>query len=509
MQLENLLVAVCLFAGVAAADTVTLHIDTESPIGRIDPNVYGQFVEHLGRGIYEGIWVGPDSDVPNRDGYRIDVLEALQALDVPVMRWPGGCFADQYHWRDGIGPADARVARLNASWGGVIEPNTFGTHEFFNLAELLGAETYLNFNVATGTVQEAIDWLEYITSDSDSALANERRANGREKPWTVDFYSIGNETWGCGGNMRPAYYADQYAKFATFLKVAKGDQPKRIVSGSYQDNIDYSREILEHAAVVSQADGISVHFYTLPTGDWGDKGEGTGFPEEEWISTIAHTLRMDGIIAEQLEMLDAVETDRELGLYVDEWGMWVNPAAGEPGGVLFQQSTIRDAVVAALNFNIFHRYADRVPMTNIAQMVNVLQAMILTNDERMLLTPTYHVYRMYGPFQGATALPVSFESPAYRQGDVEVPALSASAARTEDGEVLLALANADAGSAHTVDLGRSWRIGSGTILSGDAMDSHNSFDAPETVVPRTLGLRGTPRRIDVPPRSVVVLRLAP
>ncbi len=510
MRKRLLLAAATLVAADASvAETVELTIDTDEPIGRIDPNIYGQFVEHLGRGIYDGIWVGKDSDIPNRDGYRLDVLDALMELDVPVMRWPGGCFADQYHWRDGIGPAADRPARLNASWGGLIEPNSFGTHEFFNLAELLGAQTYLNFNVATGTPQEAVDWLEYITSDSASALAKERRTNGRDEPWQVDFYSIGNETWGCGGNLRPAYYADLYAKFATFLKVAGDDQPKRIISGSHEGNIDYSRVVLEHPAVVNQADGISVHFYTLPTSDWSDKGDATGFPEAEWISTLARTLRMNDIIAEQLAMLDAVPEGGELGLYVDEWGVWTNPSPGEPGGVLFQQNTIRDAIVAALNLDIFHRHADRVPMTNIAQMVNVLQAMILTDEERMVPTPTYHVYHMYKPFQGASSLPVAFESPAYRHDETSIPALSASAARTEDGSIVLALTNADPRTAHRVDFGGHWRVASGEVLTGETMDAHNSFDRPGRVAPRPLELAGTTRIIEVPPQSVMVLSLEP
>ncbi len=491
----------------ANADTVRIDIRTDAPIGRINPNVYGQFVEHLGRGIYGGIWVGPDSEIPNQDGYRIDVLQALKELEVPLMRWPGGCFADQYHWRDGIGPADARVARLNASWGGVIEPNTFGTHEFFNLAEILGAQTYLNFNVATGTAREAIEWLEYITSDSASALANERRANGRDEPWKIDYYSIGNETWGCGGNMRPSFYADEYARFATFLNVP-GAQPKRIVSGSYEGNIDYSREILENRGVTDRAEGISVHFYTLPTGDWGKKGAGMGFPEAEWISTIERTQRMDGIITEQLEMIDAADIDGEFQLYVDEWGMWVDPPADGPGGVLYQQNTIRDAVVAAVNLNIFHDYADRVPMTNIAQMVNVLQAMILTDGPRMLRTPTYHVFNLYKPFRNAEALPVAATPPAYRHAETSVPALSISAARHDDGRLVLAIVNVDPGTAHEIDLGDTWNVISANVLAGDAMDAHNTFEAPDKVRPVRAEVGDRARRIPAPPASVTVLELA-
>ena len=509
--MKSRLAAACtalLLAAAPAFAQTKVSADMDAPIGTIRPEVYGQFLEHLGLQPYDGIWVGPDSDIPNTDGIRDDVFNALKALDVPVIRWPGGCYADLYHWRDGIGPREARPMRSNMVWGGTPEPNSFGTHEFFNFAERLGAKTYLNLNLGTGSPKEAADWLEYLTATSGDR-AEERRANGREAPWTVDYIAIGNETWGCGGHQTAATYADQYAMFASFAKTG-GGQPVRIISGSHDGNIEYADTVLSHPYIAGLAEGISLHFYTLPTGDWSRKGDATGFPEAEWISTIARTLQMDGLIDAQAEMFAKhKDLPEDFGLYVDEWGMWVDPET-EDTPSLHRQNTMRDAVVAALNLNIFHAHADVVKMTNIAQMVNVLQAMILTDGPDMVLTPTYHVFEMYRPFMGAEALPVTLDSPAYTLGEVSVPALSASAARTKDGRLVLALVNADPVRDHAVDAsafgaGRA----SGRVLTGASMDAHNDFGTPEAVTPVPFTARaGTKGLIlSLPPRSVMVVEL--
>jgi alpha-N-arabinofuranosidase len=492
----------------ASAQTV-LTIDEKAVIGTIRPEVYGQFAEHLGAGVYGGLWVGEDSKIPNTKGIRNDVFAALEALEIPVLRWPGGCFADTYHWRDGIGPRERRPVRVNLTWGGVREPNAFGTHEFFDLAERLGAKTDLNVNVGTGSAGEAKDWLEYITSDADATLANERRANGREKPWRVDYLSIGNEPWGCGGHLRAAAYADLYAQFATFAKTA-GAQPVRIIAGSHDGNMPYSDEILDHPDIGDLAEGISFHFYTLPTGQWSDKGPATGFDEDQWASTLSRTLRMGPLIDSQLAMIDRHKLSKPIDLYPDEWGVWTNPEPGAPEGFLFQQNTIREAIAAALNFNIFHAHADRVPMTNIAQMVNVLQAMILTDGPEMLLTPTYHVYAMYKPFRGATALRVTLDSPVYHRGPWSFPALSASAALTKTGALVIALVNADPRDAHEISVpARGAEAASGAILAGDSLDAHNTFENKDHVAPKPLTAAARDGRfvIDMPPRSVAVFTI--
>lgn len=480
-----------------------VSVDLSSPIGMIEPEIYGQFLEHLGAQPYGSIWVGDDSGIPNTNGIRDDVFAALDALDIPVIRWPGGCYSDRYHWRDGIGE---RAVRTNAAWGGTIEPNTFGTHEFFNLAERLGAKTYLNINIGTGTPKEAADWLEYITASVGDRAA-ERRANGRDAPWKVDYLAIGNETWGCGGHITPETYADTYSLFASFAKT-EGEQPVRIISGSHDGNIEYSDTVLNHPYISGLAEGISVHVYSLPTGDWAAKGAATDFPEEEWISTIDRALRMEKVVAQQLAMFEKhQDLNEEFGLYVDEWGTWYDPAS-EDTPALYQQNTIRDAVVAAVSLNIFHAHADSVKMTNIAQMVNVLQAMILTDGPDMVLTPTYHTFAMYKPFQGASSLKVSYEAPVYRLGPYAIPAVSISAARTPGGEIVVALVNTDANTPHPVDLSEFGVPGfAGRILTAEAMDGHNTFAKPETVKPGPFkaGLRGDALIADLPPRSVVVL----
>ena len=488
--------------GSQAIAQTEVRIDREAEIGTIEPEVYSQFLEHLGSQIYGGLWVGEDSAIPNTDGVRDDVFAALEALQVPAIRWPGGCYADLYHWRDGIGE---RTPRENMAWGGTEEPNTFGTHEFFNLAERLGAKTYLNVNLGSGTVEEAADWLEYISGTGQTALALERRANGRNEPWQIDYLSIGNETWGCGGRMRPNYYADLYTHWASFM-FADEQKPVMIVAGPHDGNIEFADEVLDHPMIGEVSDGISLHFYTLPTSDWAKKGAATGFPESEWASALERTLRMDGLIEKTVEVIDAHEhLGEDYHLYVDEWGMWVDETEGRSS--LWQQNTIRDAVVAALNLNIFHKHADRVPMTNIAQMVNVLQAMILTEGEAMILTPTYHVYEMFTPFHGAASLPVSLDGPEYRHGEIAFPALSASAARRTDGGVVVGLVNADPSNAHEVSMERigTQRV-SGRVLTGDTMDAQNTAARPDRVSPRTADIRIDTDRFTatLPARSVSV-----
>src|SRR5687768_15942971 len=425
-----LLIAFAAVSGSAAAAEpaqvqVTVRADSPGPV--INPNVYGQFAEHLGAGIYEGIWVGEKSAIPNTNGYRNDVVDALRNLKVPVVRWPGGCFADEYHWRDGIGDRAKRPVKVNTHWGGVPETNEFGTHEFMGFAEMIGTKVYISGNVGSGSPQEMADWMEYMTSDTVSTLANERRKNGRDKPWDVHFFGIGNETWGCGGNMRPEFYADLFRQYATYVKAPRGKRPKIIASGGHSDSTRWV-EVLT-TLVEQDVDGISHHYYTLPTGQWPKKGASTNFPEAEWISTLQQTLRVEKFIVDNVKVLDQNDPKGKIGFYVDEWGTWYDPEPGREPGFLWQHNTLRDAIVAGVNLNIFHKHARRVHMTNIAQMVNVLQAMILTEGPKMTLTPTYHAFHMYIPFQGATYLPAEIQTPEYSLGNDSVPAVSVSAAR--------------------------------------------------------------------------------
>ncbi len=492
--------------------SVRLTVHADRPGARIDPNLQGQFAEHLGHGIYGGVWVGEDSPIPNTRGYRNDVLGALRALHVPVVRWPGGCFADIYHWRDGIGPRANRPVTLNATWGGVEETNAFGTQEFFEFAELIGARVYLSGNVGTGTPQEMADWIEYVTSDTHSSLAEMRRRNGRDKPWRLDFFAIGNETWGCGGTMRPEYYADLYRQYATFIRVPKGKSPLRIASGANTDDVHWTDALMAEAA--ASMDALTLHYYTLPTGHWDHKGAATGFGEGEWIATLGATLRMDDLITRHAAVMDRYDPSKRVGLFVDEWGTWYDPEPHTNPAFLTQPNTLRDAIVAALNLDVFQAHADRVRMANIAQMVNVLQAMILTDGARMVLTPTYHVFEMYRPFQGATFLPIDLAAPPYHFGEATVPSVHASAARDASGKINLALVNLDPHRGVTVAAaiaGGAARSVRGRVLTGPAMDTQNTFAAPNAIQPAPIGARleHGEVRVWLPAKSVVVLEVSP
>ena len=487
---------------------VTIRANEPGPV--INPNVYGQFAEHLGAGIYEGVWVGEKSAIPNTGGYRNDVIKALKDLHVPVVRWPGGCFADEYHWRDGIGDRAKRPVKVNTHWGGVAETNEFGTHEFMKFAEMIGTKVYISGNVGSGSPQEMADWMEYMTSNTVSTLANERRKNGREQPWEVQYFGIGNETWGCGGNMTPEYYSNLFRQFATYVKAPRGHRPTIVASGGHDEGTTWTEVLTTN--VRRDLDAISHHYYTTPTGVWAKKGNSVGFPEKEWISTLQHTLRIDEFITNNEKVLDKNDPQGKVSFYVDEWGTWYDPEPGREPGFLYQQNTLRDALVAGLNFNAFHRHAKRVQMTNIAQMVNVLQAMILTDGPKMALTPTYHVFQMYIPFQGATFLPTDVSTPAYKLGEYSVDAVSVSAARDTEGHVVLALVNLDPhreAVVSTTVTGAAVTAAAGRVITAAAMDARNTVDAPQAIAPVKISAtrKGNALIVRLPAKSVSVLRL--
>jgi alpha-N-arabinofuranosidase len=508
--IQKAILAMSLASGLAcAAGEVTVTIDATRPGPVINKNVYGQFAEHLGTGIYEGMWVGPASSIPNTRGWRNDVVGALKELHVPLVRWPGGCFADEYHWKDGIGTRDKRPVKVNTNWGGVEENNGVGTHEFFDLVEMLGADAYVNGNLGSGSAQEMSEWLEYMTSDSKSTLAELRRKNGRDKPWKVAYFAVGNEAWGCGGNMTPEHYSDLYKNVVAFMKAPASAKPKFIASGGNDNDMRWSDVLSKQ--IKRNIDAISFHYYTIPTGKWDVKGAATGFGEDQWISTMKNTLDMDRLIKENNKLLDQNDPQKKLGLYVDEWGTWYDVEKGTNAGFLYQQNSLRDAVVAALNFNIFHAHADRVRMTNIAQMVNVLQAMILTDKDRMLLTPTYHAFRMYVPFQDAASLPVEIKNNgSYSVGSASVPEVSASAARGKDGKVYLALVNTNPNKAVDVAInvaGAKAAAAHGKVLTAGAMDAHNTFAAPQAVQPAPFDAQadGGKLSVQLPAKAVIVV----
>ncbi len=465
---------------------VRLKIDTERTKSRIAPEIYGQFSEHLGRCIYEGIYVGENSKVPNKNGMRTDVVDALRKVKLPVLRWPGGCFADEYHWKDGIGPKEDRKSIVNKNWGGVVETNHFGTHEFMELCDQIGCEPYIALNMGSGTVQEAADWIEYMTFDGESELTVQRRNNGREKPWKLKYLGVGNESWGCGGSMRPEYYADTYRRFRTFCRDMSGNVLFPVACGPNADDYHWTDVIMPLLKDHTRA--VSLHYYTLPTGDWEHKGSATEFDEKEYYLTIRQTLKMEEIVSRHLKIMDYHDPKQQVGLIVDEWGTWYDVEPGTNPGFLYQQNTMRDAIVAAINLNLFNQHSDRIIMANIAQVVNVLQAMILTEGMQMIKTPTYEVFDMFQNHQGATLVDSVMDQEMDGADGVEVPVLSESVSVSGDGEekqVTITLSNASLQEDYSVTiclpLGQEFAGQAEIALLTGEVHAHNTFEEPENV----------------------------
>ncbi len=494
-------------AAPAQAQTAVANvtIDTSKTGAEIDRHIYGQFSEHLGRGIYEGIWVGGNSKIPNIHGYRKDVVEALRKIHVPVIRWPGGCFADLYSWRDGIGPRAKRPVRINVHWGGVTDDNSFGTHEFMNFAELIGADPYVSINVGSLAPYDAAQWVEYMTSDEKASLANERRKNGRAKPWQLKYLGIGNETWGCGGNMSGAYAASVNARYSSFVNAPAAMGMVKIASGASGNIGDPEAFTAAMMKGGGRMQALTFHYYAMPP-DRGARGPATGFSESQWAGELGLALKMEDYVSKVSAVMDKYDPDKKVGLYVDEWGSWYDQEPGSHPGFLYQQNSLRDAEVAALTLNIFHRHTDRVKLAAIAQTINVLQAMILTDKDKMLLTPTYHVFDMYQPFMGAVPYAATVSTPDYAQGDNKMPMVDVSAARGKDGKLVLAIVNTNPN--HAVQLVTNLTgTAQGRILTAFAMDAHNTFDQPGLVhpVPFHGSTEGGKLSFDMPAKSVAVV----
>lgn len=498
-----------------AADKVPMTVDVSKPGAKIDRNIFGQFAEHLGTGIYEGIWVGPDSKIPNTRGIRNDVVSALRALKVPNVRWPGGCFADEYHWRKGIGPQ--RAITLNPNWGGVTEPNTFGTHEFMDFIHQIGSRAYLSVNLGSGTPQEAAEWLEYMTASQQTSLARERAANGHPEPYEVPYLGIGNESWDCGGNMSTDYYVSQlkiYTRFVRNYNAAQqesGKQMLEIAVGPNEADTQWTEAVMKAYQAKHWSwdmQGLSLHAYTVVK--WPPAYASVGFGVKEYNQVLQSTLEMENLVSKHSAIMDKYDPGKQVALVVDEWGAWYAKLPGTQQGFLAQQNSLRDAVLSSLNLNIFARHADRVRMANIAQMINVLQAMILTDKEKMLLTPTYHVFRMYVPFQDATFIPVTFDAGSYTDGSVRLPRVDAIAARDASGKLLLEVTNLDPEQPLEIEAslnGVAAKSASGETLTAPKVDSVNTFEARNAVRPKAANVKvqGGKITLTAEPKSVTVL----
>lgn len=485
-------------------------INAHNKKSKISKEIYGHFSEHLGRCIYEGIFVGENSPIPNTEGMRNDVTEALRKLKIPVLRWPGGCFADEYHWMDGIGPKEKRKRMINTHWGGVVEDNSFGTNEFMTLCRLLGCEPYVNGNLGSGSVEEMQNWVEYMTFDGVSPMAELRAKNGREKPYKLKYFGIGNENWGCGGNMRPEFYADMYRRYQTYVRSYGDNKIYKIACGPNGDDYEWTETIVKMAGKFMNA--LTLHYYTVTGPTWDNKGSATQFTEEEWYTTLYKTLKMEELVKTHAEIINRYDPDNRIGLIVDEWGTWHDVEPGTNPGFLYQQNTMRDALVAGINLNIFNKHSDKVVMANIAQMVNVLQSVILTEGERMVLTPTYHVFEMYNQHQEAELLESFIETKTVGMGKNIVPDLHESVSIDNDGKITITLCNLSLDESRRIDtevVGFKAEKITGRILTG-AMADHNTFDEPEKVIPKDFDRFSATEKgltLEIPPVSVVSLTL--
>jgi alpha-N-arabinofuranosidase len=483
-----------------------IFVDASDLKYKINKNIYGHFSEHLGNCIYGGIWVGENSKIPNTNGIRNDVVEAFKKIKVPVLRWPGGCFADEYHWKDGIGLKDKRPTMINTNWGGVTEDNSFGTHEFMELCRQVGCEPYFCGNIGSGTIQEMSQWIEYVNSDNISPMTDLRKSNGREKSWGVKYWGLGNENWGCGGNMTPEYYADQVKRYGTFCKNFGNNRLFKIASGSSGNDYNWTEVLMKNAG--SHFDGISVHHYSFANGR-----TAADFDEQGWFDILNSTLMMEEYVTRHSAIMDKYDPYKRVGLMVDEWGTWYAVESGTNPGFLFQQNTLRDAITAACNFNIFNNHCDRVRMANIAQIVNVLQSVILTKDEKMVLTPTFHVFDLFKVHQDAFKLPVKIETPDYVLGDQKLPAVNCSASIDAEGKVHISLCNIDPKSEEKIVCAiNKFAIKniSAQIVTSEKMNAHNTFENPNVVFPQKFSdfkIAGGNLEVVMPAKSVVVLEL--
>ena len=475
----------------------------------INKQIYGHFAEHLGRSIYGGFFVGDTSKIPNTKGVRNDVIAALKALKIPNLRWPGGCFADTYHWKDGIGPQESRPTIVNQWWGGVTEDNSFGTHNFLNLCELLEAEPYLSGNVGSGTVQEMADWVQYANFGGKSPMSDLRIKNGRTEPWKVKFWGIGNEAWGCGGNMTAEYYSGEYRKFATFMSDWQNNGGlMRIASGASDDDYNWTETLMKNIPK-SLLGGLAMHHYSVI--DWKNKGDAVDFAENQYFATMKEALKMEELVSKHSAIMDKYDPEKKIALVVDEWGAWYDVEKGTNPGFLYQQNTMRDAVLAGATLNIFNNHADRVRMANLAQCVNVLQAVILTDKAKMILTPTYHVMQMYNVHQDAKLLPITINSPLYTFNGETLPALSVSASKDSNGTVHISMVNVDSKKENTVVIDLKTlgiRTISGNILTSPKLQDHNSFENPTKIQPKIFkgfSIKKDTITLSIPAFSVVML----
>ena len=481
---------------------ISIVINADDRLGHISPEIYGHFSEHLGRCIYNGIYVGENSPIPNTDGIRNDIIEAFRNIKAPVFRWPGGCFAEEYHWQDGIGEKALRRKIVNTNWGGVTEDNSFGTHEFMRFCELVGCKPYINVNVGSGSVREMSEWIEYMTSDAESPLTEQRKKNGRAEPWKLEYLGVGNENWGCGGNMRPEYYADVYKRYQTFCRNYSGNRLYRIACGPSSADYNWT-EVMMKNLDSNNVDAIDLHYYTMPV--WPEMESATDFDDELYYKTIAAANFSDELITRHSEIMNRYDPEKKIGLVIGEWGCWHKVEEGTNPGFLYQQNTMRDAIVAAIELNVFNRHSDRVVMANLAQAVNVLQSVILTEGGKMIKTPTYHVFDLFKTHQNNEAVYCYTQNENMSEGK-NAPMISVSASVNEK-SMTVTVANCSLTEEAAVEcsiFGFKASSVSCRILTNEA-HSYNDFDCPDrvSITEHTAVIKDNVLKLNIPPCAVV------
>lgn len=481
---------------------ISILINADDRLGHISPEIYGHFSEHLGRCIYNGIYVGENSPIPNTDGIRNDIIEAFRNIKAPVFRWPGGCFAEEYHWQDGIGEKSLRRKIVNTNWGGVTEDNSFGTHEFMRFCELVGCKPYINGNVGSGSVREMSEWIEYMTSDAESPLTEQRKKNGRAEPWKLEYLGVGNENWGCGGNMRPEYYADVYKRYQTFCRNYSGNRLYRIACGPSSADYNWT-EVMMKNLDSNTVDAIDLHYYTMPV--WPEMESATDFDDELYYKTIAAANFSDELITRHSEIMNRYDPEKKIGLVIGEWGCWHKVEEGTNPGFLYQQNTMRDAIVAAIELNIFNKHSDRVVMANLAQAVNVLQSVILTEGGKMIKTPTYHVFDLFKTHQNNEAVYCYTQNENMSEGK-NAPMISVSASVNEK-SMTVTVANCSLTEEAAVEcsiFGFKASSVSCRILTNEA-HSYNDFDCPDrvSITEHTAVIKDNVLKLNIPPCAVV------
>jgi alpha-N-arabinofuranosidase len=488
---------------------VEISVHPEVRLHQVGRYLYSHFAEHLGRCIYGGIWVGEDSKIENEGGVRLDTARALKRLALPALRWPGGCFADNYHWMDGIGPREKRPKRYNLWWK-QPETNQFGTDEFIRLCRMIDAEPYICLNVGSGTVEEASGWVEYCNASQPTALVNLRKANGHPEPYAVKFWGIGNENWGCGGSMRPEYYADLYRRFATYVRKAAEEGAKLIACGSHPELQDWDERFLKAMkGACPLVDSLALHAY------FGQGMNDVDFSDDDYYRLIGSIKVLKRKLAQTTELAQAYSTyEHRIDVVMDEWGTWYKQATVEGG--LYQQNTMRDALFAAASFHCFHEYGERLWMTNMAQTVNVLQALILTKGPEMILTPTYHIYEMFRQHRDGDLVVCKVRnSPTLSSPDAEDrDAISASTTLSADGKALfLSILNLDLAQTYTIDVNvtnaAEWKVQQVRRLATGDIRSHNTFEDPDKVRPEEVRLEGSDdlSAVRFLPQSVTTIRM--